>query len=297
MTTKLTIILNAKAGGTDANRTKEVEDALNSLGVDYRLVETGEQHPAEAAAAQAIEQGASSLCACGGDGTVAQVANAILKSGRPELVLSIIPLGTGNLIAQAIGVPKDIRDAAKTIKEEVVRQFDVGRIRDDYFLLGLGMGATERFVTQAGDGAKERLGRLAYAISLLRQTGEPPFKVDISVDGKRIAKLSAEAVTLANFCGNSKLELLKEWSPDDGEMELIISKRLTGWNIVRMAINGLRGQLERDEDIDVIRGVRFEIQTTPSMPVQLDGDDSNLKTPIKIEVIRRAIGVCVPSDA
>ncbi len=293
MAPKLALILNLEAGGAGQDKLTEIEKLLAEAGPEYRLMEASDHTTAEEMAAQAIKEGADHLCACGGDGTVAQIVNGIMKSGRRGLRLSIVPLGTANLIAEALGIPTEIEEAVKTIRAGALREIDVGRIDGHYFVLGLGIGATERFVTQTGDFAKKKFGRLAYVLSLLRQTKAEPFQMQIEVDGRQVWADKAEASTLGNFWGKPHLKLLKDSTPDDGKMELVINERLTKWGLIRLAWKGVSGRLGSDEDVTVIKGSTFQISTQPTLPVQLDGNESGLMTPFRVEVLDRALTICI----
>ena len=103
MHTKVAVIANKKAGGSDDHRLAEIKNALADAGLDYQFLEVAGDATAEEIATKAIQDGTKRLCACGGDGTVADVVNAILKSGKSDLTLTILPMGTANLIATEIG--------------------------------------------------------------------------------------------------------------------------------------------------------------------------------------------------
>ncbi len=294
MASQLTVILNQKAGGSDEDSASEIEQALADSGIAHRVLRTSKSEDAEKIATRAIEEGSRNLCACGGDGTVAQVVNAILKSKRHELILSIIPLGTGNLIAEALGIMGEVEDSIEAIRSGTVQTIDVGRIGDHYFILGLGIGVTERFVTRVEDKVKKKLGRLAYVISLLKHTKSPPFQVEIEVDGKAIPTQRAEAATLANFWGTANLKLIKGSTPDDGVMELVVNEQITQIGLLRLMWHGLWGRIHQDDSVDAFQGTTFLIKSKPILPVQLDGNETELKTPVRVEIMHRALKVSVP---
>jgi diacylglycerol kinase (ATP) len=291
---ELAVIANKRAGGSDDQRLAEISKVLADSGLNYQLLEVAGDETAEEIATKAIRAGAKRLCACGGDGTVADVVNAILKSGKEDLILTILPMGTANLIATALGIPHEVSTALGAFANGRVREIDAAKIEDTYFVLGIGIGATERFVTQTGGQVKKTFGRLAYAFSLFRQTSSRPFKLQIIVDCKERGVHSAEAITLASFWGTSHLKLLESSDPSDGRMEVLINKRLTKPGLIRLAWHGLWGRLQRDEDVTLYVGKQFKIETDPRLPIQLDGNEKDLKTPATVEVLHRALKVFVP---
>jgi diacylglycerol kinase (ATP) len=286
------VIKNPGAGSVDGGTGNRLELALQNSGLRHELFES--ENPADAAD-EAINSGCTHIISCGGDGTVAGAANSMLRSGEKNLRLTIVPLGTGNIIATAMGLPGDIDECVALAAGPSTKKVDAGRIGDDYFLLGIGIGSTESFVTQASDEAKAKLGRLAYVASLLRSTRDPLFQLRMTADEKETVA-SAQAITLANYWGTQRLELLKETADDDGVMECVVAKRLTLFNLIRLAIKSLAGNLASDDQVQVMRGAVFTIDTKPGLPVQLDGNETDIKTPIEVEVLKQAIEISVPNS-
>lgn len=288
----IALIKNPGAGSVEEDTDTQLHKALSDANTEFELFE--DDNPSSAADA-AIAKGHTHMCACGGDGTVAGVVNSILRSGKDDLKLAIIPLGTGNLIATALGIPTKIEDAVKIAAENTSKKVDVGKIENEYFLLGLGIGATETFVTETSGALKEKLGRLAYIASLFKSTREPLFELEIETDGQRTVT-KAEAVTLANYWGTRTVEMIEGTADDDGAMECLVNHRLTIPTLFRLAIRGLMGKVRHDSDVDFFRGSRFVIRTTPALPVQLDGNETKIETPIEVLVLQQAIAVTAPSS-
>src|SRR5438128_4903497 len=97
-----------------------------------------------AAAEKAIAAGHTTIIAAGGDGTVHEVANGILRAGRPEVVFGVWPAGSANDYAYALNVGADWPMWTDWQKRLSVLQADVGRVagggRDRFFVNGLGVG-------------------------------------------------------------------------------------------------------------------------------------------------------------
>ncbi|RYG21692.1 diacylglycerol kinase, partial [bacterium] len=79
------------------------------------------------------------IVACGGDGTVRVVVNAMVAANSGAR-LGIVPLGTANIIARAMGLPQDPAEALNTAMTGEERQIDVGLCQGEAFLLGCGLG-------------------------------------------------------------------------------------------------------------------------------------------------------------
>ena len=288
----IAVIKNPGAGSVEEDTETLLHKTLSEASTKFEIFE--DENPSSAADA-AIAKGHTCLCACGGDGTVAGVVNSMMRSDKHGLKLSIVPLGTGNIIATALGIPSVIEDAVNIAVSSVSKKVDVGKIEDEYFLLGLGIGATETFVTETSSTLKEKLGRLAYVASLFKSTREPLFELEVKSGGRQTAT-KAEAVTLANYWGTRTVRMIEGTTDNDGVMECLVNHRLTIPALVRLAIRGLMGKVPHDSDVDVLRGSRFVIRTTPALPVQLDGNETKIKTPIEVQVLQQAIEVVVPKS-
>lgn len=140
MSERVSVIVNPEAGrGRAAKMLPRVAAAFAHVGVSEILPTRSGGHEG-VIARDAIERGATTLVAMGGDGTTTHVANAILKSGR-DVRLAILPAGTGNDFARALGADKcDIGMLARKTIEPGNTHVDVGRIEDHFFLNCCGFG-------------------------------------------------------------------------------------------------------------------------------------------------------------
>ena len=160
---------------------------------------------------RAVESGRRFVIACGGDGTINEVANGILESGA-DVELGILPSGTGGDFRRTIGMPNGIRDAARALREGYTRRIDVGRVtfQNDqgeqvsrYFLnvssFGLAASILDRVKSTTSlkwlpiDRVR---GRASFALSTLQEVLDlEPVTVKVSVDGETPSRLQT-----VNFC-------------------------------------------------------------------------------------------------
>jgi diacylglycerol kinase (ATP) len=126
----------------------------------------GPGHGAELAV-HAAQHGATRVVAVGGDGTVHEVANGLLRHGA-DVTLGVVPLGTGNDFAKLVGVYRHRPvHAVRRLVTAGVRRFDVGRVLDEYFVntMGFGFGPA---VVRARKNMPELNGFLSYFIPVFR---------------------------------------------------------------------------------------------------------------------------------
>ncbi|MFH1848097.1 MAG: diacylglycerol kinase family protein, partial [Candidatus Omnitrophota bacterium] len=115
----------------------DVKGALKDAGIDFEFFTTNEPGESIRVARQACGKVDGPIVACGGDGTINEVVNGIMDSGRP---LGIIPNGTSNLLAGELGVKQDLKSACAVLAEGNVRRMDVGKAGSRYFLMMAGVG-------------------------------------------------------------------------------------------------------------------------------------------------------------
>lgn len=120
------VILNPAArGGRNRSLRPAAEDALRRAGLEVVTLETAAAGDAEVLARGLGEQGAL-VVAAGGDGTIHEVANGLVGT---DGTLAVLPMGTGNDFAHAIGMSNDLEDAARQIAAADIRGCDLGRVR------------------------------------------------------------------------------------------------------------------------------------------------------------------------
>jgi diacylglycerol kinase (ATP) len=140
MTDRVTVIVNPASGrGRGSRLLPDIRKTFASVGVtDVRITERpGDE---KRLAALALHDGATTIVACGGDGTWSNAANAILSSGS-DCRLALLAAGTGNDFAKSVGAPaRDIAATARLVADGAEMMVDVGQIEDRYFLNVTGFG-------------------------------------------------------------------------------------------------------------------------------------------------------------
>lgn len=122
------VIVNPKsAGGSTKRRWLQITSDLRSHFGPFQVAFTKKQGDGIELAKRFIESGARFIIACGGDGTINEVANGILASGK-DVELGIIPAGTGGDFRRALKLSPKPKETAKQLKEGITRRIDVGRV-------------------------------------------------------------------------------------------------------------------------------------------------------------------------
>lgn len=276
---QLLVVVNRAAGTTDDESVTRALAALRA-GADVRVAATAD--PGELVRAVA-DRGNRRLVVLGGDGSVHAAVAALDAVGDldPEEPLGIVPLGTGNDLAQALGLPLDPAQSAAVVLTGARRPLDL--LRDDaggLVVNAVHLGAGARASAEAVR-FKDRLGAAAYplgaAIAGVRTTG---WKLRVAVDGQVVGHGTAgwapdgtEEVLMAAVCNGPTIGGATPLAPgavvDDGLLDVVVSTA-TG-PVARAAFAAALStgrHVERD-DVLVLRGREV---TVAGGPVDLVAD-------------------------
>lgn len=177
-------------------------------------------------AADAARKGTKLIIACGGDGTISEVANGILSSAS-DAELGILPSGTGGDFRKTIGIPARTSDAARILRDGRTRQIDVGRVtfmQDDgqhesrYFLGVASFGMSADVISRVKSGGPEWLpakaprwlsGRISFAIAMVQSAVKTQAtRVIVELDDEPARRLTVANLCIANarfFGGGMKI--------------------------------------------------------------------------------------------
>jgi len=167
---KAALLYNPDSGGSK-QRQRELRSALEILrggGVEAELLPTDSPQHAGDEASRAIAGGCDTIFACGGDGTINNIAQVLANT---PAALAILPMGTANALAHDLGLPLRIPAAAAAALKGVRRRVAVGRVRctgieggtvDRCFVVAAGMGVDAHLFYKLHSGTKQRLGMAAY---------------------------------------------------------------------------------------------------------------------------------------
>ncbi|GAB2191925.1 diacylglycerol kinase family protein [Sessilibacter sp. MAH1] len=192
------IIANPNSGSGNLGEIKP--QIINALKEYYNLTlrEMNKQQSPKQLVEQAKANGAKMIIACGGDGTVAAVAEHVANS---NIRLGIIPNGTANSVAKVLfGLTETTTEAACNILiEGNVRTIDTATCNDKMMMLVAGVGFEETMVREAVPD-KESLGQMAYIKSLWSAISENKnLSIKMTLDGDRVIEAKTPSLTIANI--------------------------------------------------------------------------------------------------
>lgn len=279
---RITIIINT-AEPSFADAMREQVEWLRGRGFEVHPHLTFEGGDARRLAYHASSYGTDLIVIAGGDGTINEAVNGIHdwlgeRAAQPGPApepprLALIPAGTGNDLAAAIGVPEDIEEAIGLALAGRIRAVDVGRVDGRCFLNvsagGLGAEATD----EAGAESKRTLGPLAYLVTGVRKF----VSLEVSTARFDAEEPIYEGPFLIFAVGNSRRTGGGNWlTPraelDDGLLDVCIVKAMSRMDLLKL-LPDIRAGHHLDHPSVVYRQVpRLTVDATHELSVNADGE-------------------------
>ncbi len=236
-----------------------------------------------------VKQEIACLVAAGGDGTVASLANR-----HSEFPIAIMPLGTENLVARHLNIPRCGKTVAQIIQRNKTQQFDTGFVNEQRFLVMVSAGVDAEVVRRLNTVRSGNISHLSYASPIIRSFlsyGFPTIHVH-DKNGKRLASGTHVIVTNMKeygfhipFCPNA--------DPTDGRLDVRV---FNGRSRVATFLHAIRTKLRfADNPRDVVRfdATELELRTDkPGVPVQYDGDPA-ANCPVRIRIAPKSMTLLV----
>lgn len=283
---KLYVILNPRAGrGLAGRRRNELEQALQAKAIPFELVTTPTQGSATALSHQAIQRGYQRLVVVGGDGTLNEVANAVLShyvQSATRVALGIVPLGTGSDFIKSFEgfVPNDIAGAVARLAVGRTRSIDAGCVSvtsptyqgSHYFINNLALGI-DAHVADEGQKVTQFKGVAVYLVAALRALARYRLQImTVRFDGTELRRRFLLATVANGRCQGGGFWLTPDARLDDGLFDLCLVEKLRLDQIVRYVPLAMRGKHTTLPHVWMARSNRVEVEYTAPALIITDGE-------------------------
>ncbi len=308
----LVVVNPQSASGSTRERWAAIASDLRAHFGAFRVAFTRKAGDATYIAFQAARRGKKFIIACGGDGTISEVANGILLSGE-DVELGILPSGTGGDFRRSINISTEPREAAKQLRDGVTKQIDVGKItfigkqgkpEVRYFLNVASFGLSASVIKRVKSmnlnwlPIQDIRGRVGFAISTFREI------IDISYVRSRVKldRARESSIESLNFCiCNARffgggMKIAPHAKLDDGLFDIV---NIGTINTSRILVNSYTLYLGTHTDLP-------EVKTTLSSYVEAEPFDSGEKIrleadgeligvlPAKFQIMKKALKIRIP---
>jgi diacylglycerol kinase (ATP) len=251
-----------------------VEHALRRLGVACVVRSTRIRGDA-ARLAIADAADVDAVFVLGGDGTVSEVLGALAHGHTP---VGVIPCGTGNLLAHALGIPLDPARAAAVLHAGSLRRIDLAMLAGGgCFVVAAGVGIDARMVARTSSALKRRAGTMGYVLvglaAALRAVRRDPFQARVAIDGVEHEEtaLSILVVNIGALFGG-RVTLAPGTRMDDGYLDVAVYRPRGLWEALRVAWRGWCGRFPEDAITHFYRGSRVSVMPQSDQQFQADGE-------------------------
>ncbi|MFL6127991.1 MAG: diacylglycerol/lipid kinase family protein [Mycobacteriales bacterium] len=261
--TDLLVITNAAAGGAQQEAVTAAVETLRQH-ADVEVAATTNPEDCDAAVAR---RGGRRVVVCGGDGSVHFIVTALHRAGELSDPIGLIPLGTGNDLARALGLPLDPAEAARVVLDGSPHRLDL-LVDDDGGLVinavHLGVGAE---AARAAASLKPRLGRFAYVVGGLSAGATAAgWQVAVRVDGRLLSdgerKVLQVGIGLGRSVGGGS-PLTPHSVLDDQLADVVVSQAVGPLARLGYGLRLRRGSHVDRPDVHTARGKQVEAEGEP----------------------------------
>lgn len=274
-------IVNPVSGTTRKRKVEiKIRKGMQGSGQNYEIVYTRYAGHATVLAREAVQKGYSAVVAVGGDGSVNEVAKALIGSNT---ALGIIPVGSGNGFARHLKIPLQVSKAIRVIRKFRIVCVDTGFVNNNIFISIAGVGF-DAHVAELFAAGKLR-GFWGYFVIVVKEFFRyKPVRYLLEIDG-RVYKRKAFSVVFANsdqFGYNTSIAPAARI--DDGLLDVCVIGKPSFMKIPLMAGSLLSRQFNRLPEVELIKGKRITLHRKRNSPVNVDGEAFHINEDLDIRI-------------
>ncbi|MET6991684.1 diacylglycerol/lipid kinase family protein [Sediminicola arcticus] len=220
---------------------------------------------------ESILEGATIIVACGGDGTINEVASCLV---RTPIILGIIPIGSGNGLASNLQIPSNVEKAIAIIKNKKNTQIDVGSINDRYFFSNTGIGFAASVIKNYEQKRTHTLwGYITATFKSFKEFGDA-VDSEVSIDKSQIMDNPFMIfISNSNELGY-KVSLTPKASLQDGYLDVVIVPKIGRLKIIFLILLMLFNKQHILKEVKTFQTKKIQLYKNKGVDFepQIDGD-------------------------
>jgi len=302
-TSTVFLVNPASANGGTGKRWPELAHRAAQLGLDGTTLFSERPGHLIELAEQAARAGAELVVSVGGDGTLNEVVNGLVRADT-SVELATIPLGTGMDFVRTYGIPTRFDDAVLTALKGMTRTIDVGRVSyrewsgatGERYVANVGSVGMSAAVAQRANGMSKALGGKAtffYALTRVFFEWENTL-VSVQLDEERREGRMHDVIVANGQWHGGAMRLAPEAQPDDGLFDVVLIGDVTKRDFVTTAPKLYKGTYLSHPKIELLRSRAVAVDAPERLPIELDGEQVGT-TPVRFEIVPGALRVRVPA--
>ena len=288
----------ASDNGATGRRWPKLAARARALGLEGQTLQSSRPGELSELAERAVREGAELIVAAGGDGTLNEVVNGIVRAGG-ESELATIPLGTGMDFVRTYGIPRRFDDAVRVARDGRARMIDVGHVSfvggERYFANVSTAGMSGAVAKRANRMTKAFGGRVTFFYALGREfLSWQNTRVTVRLDDgtERVGKMHDVIVANGSWHGGA-MKLAPDALPDDGLFEVQLIGDVNRLDFVLTAPKLYVGKHLGHPKIEAFRARVVEVDADEPLPIEVDGETVGT-TPARWEIVPHALRIRVP---
>ncbi len=298
---KAKIILNPYANRWGAKaKIAAVEAACTAISLTYDLTITDKPGDGIQIAQDAAQAGYDSIIAAGGDGTISEVVNGLIRAhpDGPTAPLGIIPIGSANDFAKMVHVPLDLNAAVQVIASGQTRQIDAGEIRLSdrvHYFINNSAVAMEPMITLEHIKISRISGELRYYVALLKGIIKlKAWQMQIGWSGGGYDGPSY-LLSVCNSPRTGGFMMAPGALVDDGQFDFVFAPKVTKVKVVAILSRLLKGVHVYHPQVTFDRTDHLTIKSEPGTPIHADGEIiGTAETAVSYQVLPRKVTLLTP---
>ena len=288
--TKIVFIINPISGtGRKEHLVTRIHEILKLSGIHYDIAYTTFAGHATELTKQAVEQRYDVVVAVGGDGTINEIAQALIKT---KTALAIIPQGSGNGLARHLGIPLDTNEAIKRLLDPKKMLIDAATANGNHFFCTSGIGFDAHVSASFAARTFRGLGGYAY-FTIKELFTYKPLLYTLEFNGQKIER-EAFLIAFANATqyGNNAY-IAPQADIQDGKLDISIIKPFPKTQIPNLVWQLFKKTLPQNQFVETYKADKIQITFDKAIPTHIDGESRGLGTSIEYKSISKALTVWV----
>jgi YegS/Rv2252/BmrU family lipid kinase len=292
---RICCIINAHSGKESQQFSRALEVEFARHGSDVEVIETEDGSSLPRLAKIALEEGYDTIVAVGGDGTINAVASAVV--GRKDTKFGVIPKGTLNHFAGAMGIPADLENAVKTIVAGHAKSIDVGQVNGQIFVNNSSLGLYPSIVKMR-EGLQKKGARkwpAAFWSSLKIFSRFHSLNLDLVSASGMVQNQRTPMLFIGNNAYDTTFSNLgSRTSLQDGQLWVMMPKSSSRMGLLSSFFKIIFGR-ENENDALSMETTGLTVNSRrPVEKVAIDGEVVRLQSPLKYKILPKSLRVIVP---
>ncbi|GAB4577807.1 MAG: YegS/Rv2252/BmrU family lipid kinase [Anaerolineales bacterium] len=226
----------------------------------------------------------------GGDGTLSTLTDYFAYQ---DVVMGVLPLGTGNSFARGLGLPLELGAAMDVIVQGKVVDVDLGKINENYFANNITIGFSAEVAHHIPNRLKRIFGPLAYGIQAMKHIlTSQKFHLTLTTDHETYTTDSYQVI-IANGSGFGLAPIIPGAHADDRKLTILALEAVNRWQLLSFWGRSLFGTHRPMQRIKMLNTEKVTVHTDPPKPLDIDGEEGT-QTPVTITLAPNALKIIAP---